>query len=360
MSANKRYPGFWSWDRLISTGKPVMIAMAGRSIGKTTDGGYQLIKDFINNQNRFLYVRRTDDELKLTCKTYFNGGSKLYEAKTGRKVNLVYDRGEYKDQDGNVYGYSIPLSLVHKVKSNYEGLGIRNIIYDEFNLKPGLERFYLGSKNHPLLEWEQLDDLYVTIDREFGKAAKNTTRLFISGNAESFYNPVLQALHVDKYLQWGKDSFINPKNELWACEYLQKVGATEKIKESNGYRLATDAQKMQDFDNAEKEKDTDILDIRGKGYIVRPIVCMSYAGRKYTMYIVEKEGFVYISTKPRNDRENIALTMGDTTEINQITAYTYRDRPEMSFLRNMVNNGLVRYETEQAKIDILTYLKFTV
>ena len=58
------YGDFYNPTKILSYGKPMNISVGSRSSGKSTGFGIHLLKDFLKNKHQFIYVRRTEIELR--------------------------------------------------------------------------------------------------------------------------------------------------------------------------------------------------------------------------------------------------------------------------------------------------------
>lgn len=350
------YGEFYSPLKLVSTNKPLCMSVGSRSIGKSTGFGIYFLTQYYEKGKKFIYCRRTDDELKRTAADYF--GTPLSIMAHNGITHAIELKGDtYTDESNNIVGYAIALNNEQKYKSMPFGdLGVKNILYDEFILPRGGERGYLGGSKNLTYEYDRLISLYQTVDREKGKAFRNDTRIYCCANNASFYNPLFLACHCDKFVSLDT-KFCNPKKELWALELTNTVPATSKIKQSYGYLLASDSDKSRNYDNDSMIRDSQVQELHG---VVTPLCNIKYSGNIYGVYVKEDIGICYVCERPADGRITIALTIGDTTEINYITAYKFKDSGYMIFLRDMVTKGKCVFQTGKIKNDILTYLNYTI
>lgn len=350
------YGKFWSPEHLISYGKPLMCSLGQRGIGKSTGVGLYCIGQYYDNKKLFIYCRRNGDELKQTQKDYFYSPLDIYNAYYGTKHVWALDGGTYKDENGEVVGFAIPLSQADKYKSSpFGALGVRTIIYDEFILAKGKETGYVGSKETPYLEYDLLIRLYQTVDRAPGHSFLNETKIFCLGNFANLYNPILLGCGADKYLTINSKC-VSPKGKPWVIEITDNVEATSEVRSSFGYQLAREEIAKGDYDVNGFITSDSIQTLKG---VMNPIINVEYSGRKYGVYLFEKRGVIYVSTKISEAVRTIALTMADG-KINQVTAVKWNKSPAMDLLRRFAEMGLVIFQNERARQDILTYLNFTI
>lgn len=237
--------GFYGPEHIISYNRPANIITGHRSGGKSTGVARFNLFDAILNDSRFIYMRRTKDELDKTKIHFFDQAIDIINrAKLGFKI-VYFDciAGDYmctwiKDGDSDLsedeakecakkIGSTMALSLSQKVKSGYDFTNVNNIIYDEFIAEH--QTGYLGSYENPDVEYTNLISIYVSCDRGIDKYFRNETRMFLIGNMANIYNPILLKWGVNKYLRMSPDAnIIAPKGMPWV---LENVEPSEAFKE---------------------------------------------------------------------------------------------------------------------------------
>lgn len=354
----KIWGGFYNPSRLLSTGKPYLLSILERNNGKSTAWAIVCLSEYIKLGKRGIYARRSDKELIATCEDYFITAADILSEHGEHYVVKYVDREFFLNDEKEPFFYAVNGGQPREFKSRPFGdLGCRNIVWDEAILPRGDEKLYIGASKNMIREFERLHTLYQTVDRKKGHRFLNETRCICIANNSSFHNPLFLGLGCDKYVDMNT-KFCNPKGTDWALELDNGTGATHKeLENAYSYRIATAEDKANYYHNDSFHKDSQVHKMHGT---MNPICNLAYDGRTYCFYLFENAGVCYISTKTRPDRFTMALTMGDTKQINQVTAYKYNKSPYMQFLSDMVNRGLCVFETEQAKTDILTYLNFTI
>lgn len=272
---------YYSVKKLLTYNRPWNFVIASRSIGKSTAIKIFFILDFLENGHKFIYMRRTRDEMMLTAPDYFDDGVQIINQHTKYQIeDFNYKGGEYyiklKGSDPVQCGRTAALSLEQKLKSsNFSEYW--NLVYDEFIASTPTG--YLGSMKTPEREFNALLSLYQTIDRGIGRPYRNETRFFFMGNTLTVYNPVFIKLGIPKYIH-ENSKVIAPKNALWIVERLDKVKATETIEESFGYRLSDEYNRKYAYENT---------GIDTNAFVKRPGVAVY----KYTLKIKGIEYGIY-------------------------------------------------------------------
>jgi len=245
---------FWSIKNMLTYNKPIMMVTSSRSIGKSTNIACFLIFDFLLNGFKWIYLRRTRDEMMETCKDYFSNAIKLINEYTEFKIiSIEYKAGDYfilldGEETPRHCGYAMGLSLESKYKSKpFDNVG--TILYDEFLPKDRSK--YLGSIiTDPDKEPKLFNSLYASVDREIGKAFKSSTRIILSGNTETIYNPFFIAWGITPYIfKDEKAKFISPKDKPWILQRVKQVKATSGYETTILYAISTDSDKSYNFEN---------------------------------------------------------------------------------------------------------------
>ena len=134
---------FWSIQKLLTFNKPFMIVTSSRSIGKSTNIACFVILDYLVNGKKWIYLRRTKDEMLETCKDYFNNAIVLINENTEFKIKEIeYKAGDYfitmqGDEETPMHcGYAMGLSLESKYKSKpFDNVGTKKLMANFAKLK---------------------------------------------------------------------------------------------------------------------------------------------------------------------------------------------------------------------------------
>ena len=193
----KNYPAAWCY-----------IVVGGRNTGKT----YSTLKMCYEDNKKFVFVKRTNEDVKLICAGSGKLGSKMASygvdlspfKSLNRDINinvkafLIFDGlgGFWKCDDennpvGDPIGYIISLNSVTKVKG-FDLSECDYLIFDEFIPQPW-ER--VSRK-----EGEMVLDLYKTISRAREHLDREALKLICLANATSVSNPITNILEVTDLL----------------------------------------------------------------------------------------------------------------------------------------------------------------
>ena len=245
---------FWSIQKLLTYNKPFMVITSSRSIGKSTNIAAFCIFDYLENGKKFIYLRRTKDEMQETCRDYFSNAIALINENTKFQIEEIeYKAGDYfikmeGEETARHCGYAMGLSLQDKYKSKpFDDVG--TIVYDEF--LPQDKNKYLGSiEKDPDKEPRLFNSLYGSVDREIGKAFKSSTRVILSGNTETIYNPFFISWGVAPYIfKDEKAKIINPKDKPWVFQRVTQVDATKDFEDTLLYAMSNERDKRYNFQN---------------------------------------------------------------------------------------------------------------
>lgn len=172
---------WYNYDKICGYNALFNFIISERGCGKTYGALKMVIRDFINNGNEFVYLRRYKSEL-------FKAVPKMFDAIIRNKEFPDY---EFKceankffirsiEETGNnkawiKFGEAVALSTSSILKSS-DFSGVKTIIYDEFLLSTGIFHYL---KN----EVETVLDVVETVGR------LREIRVFFLGNAISVTNP---------------------------------------------------------------------------------------------------------------------------------------------------------------------------
>nr|DAL72398.1 MAG TPA: DNA encapsidation protein [Caudoviricetes sp.] len=173
---------------VLSHNVPIMMILGVRGCGKTFGVKKHLIKRYVKAGRRFVYVFRTENQMKRILST-----TNIFE-----DINdaLLFDEDISCQAKGAYYGdeqlcYFIPLSLAKDFK-RASFPDVDAIMFDEFLIEEGQTERYL--KQEPVL----LSGLIDTVFRN-----REKMEVYLLGNATTIYNPYALYYGVDK--PYGKN-----------------------------------------------------------------------------------------------------------------------------------------------------------
>lgn len=227
----------------------------GRGKGKT----YSTLKGMlerIDERNKMFYVRRTDEQIKLSC-TPFSNPFKAINNDTGRKIEMKQLRKttiitDEEDEDNPVLlGYGGSLSTFGNLRgADYSDVSM--IFFDEW--------INLSGVNTMKHESNLLFNLYETIARNREFEGKKPPLLILCSNSESLNDDIIRALKLGKEImelsEKGYGTYIDKKRGIY-YELLENDGEFEKKKSQTAlykltegtsfYDMALDNQFTKDF-----------------------------------------------------------------------------------------------------------------
>lgn len=354
----KVYGKFYSPEKVLSYGRPWMFVLGTRSIGKSTGIGMFVLMQYLKKGEKFLYIRRDQDEIMETCRTFFMSPVEILKNNGYDIAEFKYDRGNYfiRRNDSDVWeqcGTILPLSKQGKAKSaNYSEYFWG--IYDEFI--PDDNTKYLGNgKNFYKQEYKSMISLYQTVDRGVGKAYRNEFRVFFLGNKATYNNPIFRQLGIIHYVN-NNSKFIAPKDVAWIVEQVDTVEALKDIQKSWAYQLSDDSYKNYAFRNrAFDDNDAFIRKIDSPS---QPLGNVIYCGHKMGIYMFSDKGYLYVSDKV-NSLGTFALTTEDHNEINYVLLQSANKSFMMKTMLECYMNGQLYFENVRCKNDICAFYALT-
>ena len=178
---------------LLGSPSPVNIVVGARSLGKTYGFTKYAVRNYLNNGEEWIYLRRYDTELKDSS---VGGKEGVFAALIkenefpkhefrveGSKMQIrLISKSDDKGDPWQTFGYMMALSKAQ----SYKGTNlpkVTTIFYDEFILERKVPPYL---KNEP----DVLMNFWETIDRR-----NNRVRLYLAANAANIVNPY--------FMQWN-------------------------------------------------------------------------------------------------------------------------------------------------------------
>lgn len=206
---------YYSFDRLLSYGGTINMAVGARGLGKTYGAKRLVIRNAVRKGEEFVYVRRFKTELKHVS-TFFNDIAAEFPDYEFRVVGRTasYRRRGDEDAAWTTVGYFIALSSAATLKSvSYPK--VTTMIFDEFIIETGNRRYLPG-------EVDTFLDLYSTIDRN-----QDRVRVLMLSNAVRSVNPYF----VEWRLRPGK-SFQRRGCGYVVCEIIDNESFADRVSET--------------------------------------------------------------------------------------------------------------------------------
>lgn len=359
--------GFYSPRRICTYGRPWMFITGSRSVGKSTSIAILCILDYLVNGHKWIYCRRTKDEVQLTAPTFFGNAIAIINKNTNFKIHeVVYskqkfyismedDKIEGDEEEGyerHECGMIIPLSLEQKYKSSNLSEYF-TIIYDEFIAKNSSQ--YLGTKDTPEREYKSMLSLYQTVDRGIDKPFRNETSVFFLGNTATVYNPIFLSVGIADYVT-PTAKIIAPRGKLWILEQVGTVEALSSIQDSYAYQLANEEERAYAYEN----KGLEAID---ETFIGEPGIChydetFTLGGIDYG--ICHDDDWVYYVGKPRYKvtTKKYSLDVSSHNGIDLKLIHKMMEHPMTMWLHDAYLQGRLYFNNARTKQEWMRYLKF--
>ena len=120
---------FYSPTKALSYHRPWILSIGTRSIGKSTGWLIKAIGNWCETGQKFIYVRRTDDEIKITAKTACNNAVDILH-QNGYNICSIEARngGFYAKRVKNTYA-DITLDFLLNISTKAQITQMLNILY---------------------------------------------------------------------------------------------------------------------------------------------------------------------------------------------------------------------------------------
>lgn len=188
---------YYNGADVLNSGCPFNFVLSNRTAGKTFYWSRYCVNNFIKNGEKFIYIRRNENDLDNSCPDFFKDISNKfpgigYRYKSHRMYFGTIDKeGEFIEEP-RLGGYAFSLSTVKKLKS-VPLSDVTTIFYDEF--LPDDMRFLHPSE--VTFEPNMLMSIYLTVARGYKQVIRDNVRLIACANVVSRFNPYFSVFGID-------------------------------------------------------------------------------------------------------------------------------------------------------------------
>ena len=316
---------YYNAGELLSKNRLFNFIIGNRGGGKTYHWKVRAVKDFLNNGNQFIWIRRYNTELE-NIKKWYDDISHEFE---GHKLEVTK---KHIKIDGMICGYIGALSTSQRLKSNAYPL-VDKIIFDEFLIDKGSLRYING-------EVELMLELVETIFR----MRDNNNKVIFIANAISIVNPYFTYFNIKPNLN---ERFTLSKHiaiELYTNqEYINKKLSTrfgDMIKDTKYGQYAIENKFLRDNYSFICERPSNLSYAN----------TVLYNGQYFGVWLVnEKESYLYVDDiiEPNCSRV-ITMNMED---INENGKYKKHDGMVgyIHQIKYYFNNGKIYFNNIETK-----------
>lgn len=198
--------GYANMPAIIETDTPFILSIGGRGTGKT----YGAIKYLLENDIKFIYLRRTSAQMELVSKDEFSPivkvgadiGKALVCSPLSKYASGVYELGEDGKPKGRAIAVNMALSTMANARS-FDASEVKVIIYDE-----AIPERHERAITH---EVDAFLNMYESIDRNRQLNGEPPVKCIVLANANNMEAPILQALNCIKALDAMKKKHQNQR-----------------------------------------------------------------------------------------------------------------------------------------------------
>lgn len=311
---------FNAWEVVQTTSFFLYIFIGGRGIGKT----YSMLKGLLEDNKYFMYVRRTESELKNCCQAENNPFNRL-NIDLNRHVEMSSSADSFIiHEDDKILGISGSLSTFGKFRGS-DFSNVDYIVFDEF--------IFTGVRNTLKNEDYLFFNMIETVQRNREILGLEPIKVILLANSNRLDNDILKSLRLGEVIHQMK---VN-NHEVWIDNergiYLalpHSLGITEKKKETALYKLT----KGSDFYDMSIQNDfvSDSFELVKKIDIKNCIPIVRY--ENVTFYSIKDNNKIYASYRKadcpcythdtlKRFKYDYGLILGDYIESKNIYYYDY-------------------------------------
>lgn len=317
------------WSVIKSTDFFLYIAIGGRGIGKT----YSVLKGLIEENETFIYVRRTDKELETSCNEYLNPFEKL-----NQDLGVNYHLKALKDtflimNDEDVKGSAGALSTFGK----YRGADFSNInyiVFDEFISTSPIDHL----KKH---EGDLFFNMIETVQRNRELVGGKSVKIICLANSNKLDSGILRHLKlaeiirnmkvnkIDKYVDFERGLYLALPDNLPISKEKKKTKLYRLTKGCDYYDMAINNDFVgENFKDVKKLKQNQLY----------PIVTF----KNMTFYQIKGQSILYVNT-----RKQKCPTYNENTKKAFMREY-------YMYIKLFIDGGKIIYENYDIKLDVLS------
>lgn len=337
---------------LLGSPSPVNIIIGARSLGKTYGFTKYAIRDYINNNNQWVYLRRYDTELtdsrtgdsqSFFSQIVLNSEFPDYDFRVlgnqmqMTKTDQTNDKGK---QVWDTFGYMLALSKAQ----SYKGMNLANvktIFYDEFILEKRVPPYLPNEPDRLLNLWE-------TIDRR-----NDRTRLYLAANAADIVNPYFTGWGLQLPSK-GKTKTYKYRNSSITIQYADDAKFREYAKQTNiGAFTAGSSYEQYALENTFINAGEHLLMDKPSSALFRFALVMK--GKEFGVWIDVKEGNWFVNTKtPSEPYESFTLIRDD---LRPNIIMLERTNPIMRRMKRAIMEGFLFFDTIQTRQQFLVNME---
>ena len=180
--------GWVNWDYILDQEASFISVVGARGVGKT----YGVMRKLIEEQKKFIYLRRLKSQLDQCGKLEGNPFKKLNED-MNKNIKPYSSGGIITFRDGDKNSNIISVGVALSVVANIRGIDFSDIDYIVF------DEFISSDGERPIRnEFSAFLNFYETVNRNRELEGKKPVKCIMLGNANTLINPYFSAWHFMK------------------------------------------------------------------------------------------------------------------------------------------------------------------
>lgn len=280
----------------------IYITCGNKTAGKTYDWKCELLRDFIENGNKFMLIYRKMYEIS-GCENAFY--EDIQDEFPGHEVNSSSEgHGLYKVLylDGEEMAFAVYLNSTDTLKrASSRFVSVQSMFFDEFQSE---------TENYVDKEIDKFQALHTLVARGHGKQTRYVRTILVS-NTVSLLNPYFVAFGIHKRID-NKTRFMRGKG--WVLEITYNENARKAAEESAFNQAFGESKHFQYAYGNKYLLDTDTFIQKLNPSTMSYQATIASEGKFYGIHLDKANNILYCSTRgDRNHPFTFAMTAADHT-----------------------------------------------
>lgn len=314
--------GYPDVEYMLSFGCPIVLIISGRGTGKT----FSILEYFAKNRKKFIYMRRTKQQMICACDKALNVFKNLNIEK-GYNIQGEFKRDTYaeftdfsEEKEPYTIAVGAPLATFYNVRG-FSANDYNDLFFDEITPEV-LEKVSTGEEKAFL-------NMIESINRNRELSGGKPVQMILAGNADRLNCPILRALNlvkdVEKMVKNGTEEYINKKRGV-AIFWLVNSPIAKKKEKTFLYQTTKNKEfKQMAIENRFRDLDSSQKAI--KNFPPDQLIPLYSIDNRVFVYRIKSSGDYFVSEKNYSVNKNYNFYLTDEKK-----SFTIKERSTLEMV----------------------------